>query len=389
MQNINCCGICESTQFLPLWDLPNLPLTERFGTYSPNKVLAHDQKLLICETCGHVQLETQLDSKILYTSKDYSFRTADSASSRSGVAFFMEFLKKVTQKQFRSFVDVGGNDLYVARQLGDIVKERCVIDPICSAEDGKKVDGIQIYGRFIEDVNLGTNLTPPDLVACRHTLEHVSNPRKVLFQLFEQCDADCLYLFEVPCFENLVEGLRFDAIFHQHYHYYDLAAFKRLLWETGGEYLHHAYNHRGSCGGAMLIAFRKAKTKQEKPALDIPKRIKFIKERLKSFTDYMDLQASFLRNLPGEVYGYGASLMLATLAYHLKTDLSRLVCILDDDAAKDGWTYENLPVTVRSPDKIKPAPDSSYLITSLENTRPIFRRIQDFQPRRILTPLIS
>jgi cyclopropane-fatty-acyl-phospholipid synthase len=389
MKNIDYCGICESNHFQILWDLPKLPLTERFGPYSPEKNLAYDQKLLICKNCGHVQLEKQLDPGILYTSKEYSFRTGESASSRTSVAFFLQFLKKVSDKKNHSFVDIGGNDLYLARQLNGMVKQRCVIDPICAEADGSQVDGIQIYGRFIEEVDLATDLKSPDLIACRHTLEHIANPRKVLLQLFEQCDSDCLYLFEVPCFENLVEGLRFDAVFHQHYHYYDLASFKRLLWETGGEYIFHSYNHQGSCGGAMLIAFRKAKTKQAKPILNIPQRVKFMKERLKCFSNYMDLQSSFLHNLPSQIFGYGASLMLATLAYHLKTDLSQLVCILDDDPTKENWTYENLPVTVQNPNKIKPAPNSSYLITSLENTRKIFNRIQDFQPRRILVPLIS
>jgi len=81
--------------------------------------------------------------------------------------------------------------------------------------------------------------------------------------------------------------------------------------------------------------------------------------------------------------------MLATLGYHLHTDFSSIECVLDDDASRDGATYENIPVTVRHTAKVAPAPDSSYLITSLENIRPIYRRILDLAPRRILIPLVS
>lgn len=389
LKKIPCCGICEQKLFHPLWRLPKLPLTERFGSYCPEKKLAFDQTLVICKNCGHVQLENQLNPELLYTSQDYSFRTAESASSRSSVAFFTEFLNKIASHSFLSFLDIGGNDLYLAKQIGDKAKERYVIDPICQELDGKTIEGIQIYGRFIEEIDLSTHLSPPDLVACRHTLEHIANPRKVLFQLFQECHPDCLYVFEVPCFENLVEGLRFDAVFHQHYHYYDLVSFKRLLWETGGEYLSHSYNHRGSCGGALLITFRRAKKQQEKPILDVSQRINSFMDRIRSFEQSMQLQGASLKQLPTQIFGYGASLMLATLAYHLKTDLSQLTCILDDDPLKDGWTYENVPVTVRHPSKVNPPPNSSYLITSLENTRPIFKRIQDFHPRRILMPLIA
>jgi len=81
--------------------------------------------------------------------------------------------------------------------------------------------------------------------------------------------------------------------------------------------------------------------------------------------------------------------MLATLGYHLKTDFSQLTCVLDDDVARDGATYENIPVTVRHTTKVSPAANSSYLITSLENIRPIYRRICDLTPRRILVPPVS
>jgi hypothetical protein len=390
MKSVDCCGICKGTFFHNVWDLPQFPLTERFGKYSPEKELAYDQKLFMCKECGHFQLGYRLRPEILYTSTEYSFRTSTSASARSGVAFFLNFLKGVVQKKtFRSLVDVGGNDLYLAQLLKDVVTERAVIDPICSEVDGQKIDGIQIYGRFIENVDLKKDIPQPDLVACRHTLEHISNPRDVLLQLFEECSPDCLYFFEIPCFENLVEGMRFDAVFHQHYHYYDLPIFKRLLWETGGEYISHAYNYQGSCGGALVIAFRKSTGKQEKPFIDIPSRLKYIKHRLDDFLHLMEVQSRLLNCFPATVFGYGASLMLATLAYHLKTDFSQLTCILDDDPNKEGMTYENLPVVVRHPESIKPPLDACYLITSLENARPIFKRIQDFKPRRVLTPIIS
>ena len=75
--------------------------------------------------------------------------------------------------------------------------------------------------------------------------------------------------------------------------------------------------------------------------------------------------------------------------YHLQIDFSSLECVLDDNVLLDGATYENLPVTVRHTAKVAPAPNSSYLITSLENIRPTYRRILDLSLRRILFPLIN
>lgn len=390
MQEITECGISGAKDFHSLWKLSGLPLTERFGPYDPNHKLAFDQELLISLPTGHVQLRNKLDPKILYNSAEYSFRTGGSDKSRRDVNFFHAYLRQFSAgRSFKSAVDVGGNDLFVIRSLTGMSKHRAVVDPICAFIDGQTIDGIKVFGRFVEEVNFSSDMPPPDLVVCRHTLEHITNPRQVIDQWFQQCAKDCLYLVEIPCFQNLVESLRFDAIFHQHVHYFDLSTFRRLIWECGGEYLGHTFNHQGSCGGALLVAFRCAQSRQARPEMNLAVRIAGFERRIALYKSQMVMMSELLDALPRPIYGYGASLMLATLGYHLQTDFSALECVLDDNVSRDGVTYENLPVTVAHTAKAAPAPNSSYLVTSLENIRPIYRRILDLSPRRILVPLVS
>jgi hypothetical protein len=59
--------------------------------------------------------------------------------------------------------------------------------------------------------------------------------------------------------------------------------------------------------------------------------------------------------------------MLATLGYHVHNDFYALNCILGDDFAKDGVTYENEPVTVLHKAKVASPANSCYVITSIEN----------------------
>lgn len=138
----------------------------------------------------------------------------------------------------------------------------------------------------------------------------------------------------------------------------------------------------------MVIAFKKAKSFQSEP-VDLVQRAEWINGRLSTYQQQMVAASQLLKQMPKKVYGYGASLMLATLGYHLKTNFNELECVLDDDQSKNGMTYENVPVVVKHPDMAAPPQDSCFIITSLENARPIYRRIQDFKPRRILMPLIS
>lgn len=389
MNEINKCGVSDSNKFHTLWNLPNFPLTELIGEYSPD-ISNYNQELVISIPTGHVQLKYQLDTSVLYTENEYAYRTGSARLSHA-VDFFRNFVNEVSKgRTFKSIVDIGGNDLEILRQLKPLGINFTVIDPICSNIDGQIIDGINVIGKFIEKVNLSNDLVIPDLVICRHTLEHISNPKKLFEQWFEQCKDDAIYIVEIPCFENLVESLRFDAIFHQHFQLFDLSSLKNLIFESGGEYISHRHYHQGSCGGSLIIAFKKAKEKQIKPIqIDLEKRIVYFEKRISLFKNQMEVTAQLLKDIPTPIYGYGAGLMLATLAYHLNTDFSNLECVLDDDPSKDGMTYRNLPITVRDTKKILPKPNSSYIITSMENIRPIYKRILELTPRRIISPLIS
>ena len=117
----NAVLVVPKTSFL--WKLPSLPLTERFGTYSPDTQLAFDQELLISVPCGHVQLRNQLNPKFLYNSSGYSYRTGGSGKARRDVKFFLDYLHSLTaDRTFKSAVDVGGNDLFVIRGLNSIFR---------------------------------------------------------------------------------------------------------------------------------------------------------------------------------------------------------------------------------------------------------------------------
>lgn len=390
LTSITECGISDATDFECLWSLPNLPLTERLGPFVDRSSSCVDQELLISVPTGHVQLRNQIDPRILYTATSYAFRTSVSGVESGVVTAFRNYLDRfVRGRHFRSAVDIGGNDSSMARNFTAFADQVAVIDPVADLDSVEIGGNIRVISRFVENVDLAAELDRPDLVVCRHTLEHVASPKRLISQLFSQCDGDCLYVFEVPCLEGLVEASRFDAVIHQHYHYFDIYSFKRLLWECGGECLDFAYNYQGSCGGAMYVAFRRAKVLQAQPIIALASRIKQIKYAISGYTINSTQLGREFERLPRPIFGYGASLMLATFGYHLNVDFGNLECILDDNPSRDGSTYENVPVRVVYSGNFAAPLNSSFIVTSLENARVIYSKIVKMQPRRILLPVVS
>lgn len=385
------CVVCGNSQLEVAIELPNLPLT---GIYSkePMKdpVRGIDQQLLICSECGHGQLAQQVAPSSLY-SDGYSFRTSASATARQGTGFFLSVLDEIASgKHFNCILDLGCNDLYLLKQLQGRASVRVGIDPMWASKEDQRVDkDITVIGAAIEDVDLDSALeAPSDLVVCRHTLEHIHEPRAVLRQLFAATAEDALFLFEVPGFEALVHRLRFDQVFHQHLQYFTLTSFQRLLLEeVGGVYIAHRENYHD--WGALLVIFAKGNDSQGRgnekalPAFDVPA----IRERYTIFRQQLSTTNDVLKSLEGTtVYGYGAAQMLPVLAYHLDNDLSLLTAVLDDDPAKDGLYYWNLPLVIRHTPSVTGLEDASVFITAVDNVKPILSKLLMRRPRHIIYP---
>ena len=388
-REITECGIGAELDLLTVFALPQLPLTEAFGPYEP-QFPAYDQELVISMGTGHVQLRYQVDPAALYSLDSYGFRSGNVSKSSKELVLLQSFISSCLQgRTARHVLEIGGNDLTFAKLMLPSARTYAACDPLLVLDDGLEIDGISIIGTMIEDAIHSDRFQQPDLLIARHTLEHIANPRKTLQELLEVSAEDCLFVFEVPSLKHLVEAQRFDAVFHQHYHYFDMDSIRRLIWEVGGEYVGHQYNFQGSNGGSLMFAFRRGQSSTLPPSVDIAAKVLWLNERISLFTSQMEIAGTLLDQLPGPVFGFGAGHMLATLDYHLGHRLDRLVCVLDDDPNKDGFEYRNVNVAVRATPVFSPPEQSSYVITSMENVRSIYQRIQSLNPRRILVPQIA
>jgi hypothetical protein len=384
------CAVCGSNRLELAIDLPDLPLTDTYCREPPEELVEGiDQRLLVCSECGHAQIAEQVNPAVLYGC-NYSFRTSSSATARHGTSFFLSLLDEVAPgRHFNCTIDVGCNDLYLLKQMRDRSRVRVGIDPVWASKEEQRDDkSISVLGAAVEDVDLGSVLgASPDLVVCRHVLEHIYDPRTVLQQLFAVADKNALILVEVPGFEALMRRLRFDQVFHQHLQYFSLGSLRRLVEESGGVYITHRENYHD--WGALLVAFAKGNADQgivsTKPSP--PFSAASIRRRYVIFQQQLSATNEVLGLLDGTtVYGYGAAQMLPVLAYHLNNDLSALAAVLDDDVAKNGLRYWNLPVAICHTESIRDIEASSILITAVDNVKPIMIKLLARRPRHIIYP---
>ena len=382
----SACAICGG-EAEAILDLPGLPLTDTFTRDAvSDPITGIDQVLLFCAVCGHAQLEFQVSPNILYGG-NYCFRTSASSTARKGTDFFFSVLDRAAPgRNFRCALDLGCNDLFLLERLKGRAGERVGVDPLWQGREAEgRTNGIHVIGQGIEDVDLSILSEKPDLVVCRHTLEHIAKPLEVVSRMLDVAADDAMFIFEVPGLDTLVERNRFDQVFHQHLHYFSQSSFTRMLKKVGAKPVYWDFNYPD--WGAFAVAFHRDGSASEAAGEKPPPRKDDVLQSLEKFSAQINSTRKILENLNELTYGYGAAQMLPVLAYHLETDFGFLEAVLDDDPEKDGLTYWNLPVRVMPSDKAGNLENASVIITAVDSSGPIMKKLLSENPRQIINPL--
>lgn len=384
------CLICERKMEASLFEWPDFPMTEVYTTeLVKEKAGFLSQSFHLCTNCGHGQIANVIDIELQYGSTlSYYYRTSGSATGSESSVFFINFVNSVIGEQhFKNIVEIGCNDLYVLKSFKSRADRLVGIDPILKGKEKEfSEENIIAIGDFFENAHLEENM---DVVMCKDTLEHVSNPKGFVKKIVDEATDETLFFFQFPLLESLLAGCRFDQIFHQHLNYFSLRSTIYMLNELGCELLDYRININH--WGAILIAFKKGKngSKYSKDLCDIS--AVDILDRYAVFRSNMDATHKRLTFLKNEtIYGYGAALMLPVLSYHLGNDLSCLECVIDDDKGKEGLYYINLSVRIKTRESITDISDSIVLITaiaSMNNIRRILPKLFELNPKQVILPL--
>ena len=385
---INNCNFCNSKKLKLIFKMPNFPLTGIYLKTSKNRLKNYDNEFLICSNCNHGQLKKQINPKFLYN-KTYTHRTSESKSASSSNNEFLNNITQITKKKFNNILEIGCNDLHLTKKLVKISRQRVYgIDPIWKNKkfNHKK---IKITGGFVDNKNdfeilkKSINKAKIDLVVSSHTFEHVGNFFESVYKIKNIVDDGCLFIIETPSLDSIIRLNRFDQIFHQHLHYPSENSFLYLIKKMGCEYIGHKYNYR-VWGGNITFWFKKSHK--------VKKKIKFknkinLRNVIKKFSDFKNSipkKINFLKKQNKQISGFGAAQMLPILAYYGKTNFEFMEYLFDDDPRRQ---RKYLPLVAKkiTKTKIKIIKNHFILITGLDSSRSIIKKLIELNPKGIFS----
>jgi len=222
-------------------------------------------RLVSCTACGFL-----FNAAFRAADLDY---TSDYEETQGYSRTFTEWLEEVV----RDLVEGEGiRDKHVVEVgcgRGDFLALVCER----GANQGLGIDPSQTAGRVDQTAGRGLTLRqeffspahvelPADLIACRHTLEHIADPRTFL-ELIQQSARkhDALVFIEVPDVLRALEEGAFWDIYYEHCSYFSCGSLQRLFERVGLD----ATRVELSYADQYIHAFGRARTPQPSPTDDL------------------------------------------------------------------------------------------------------------------------
>lgn len=356
------CRVCQGV-LISVLDLGKQPLANGFRSPSDTTPeCRYPLHLLRCPDCELVQLSTVVDPAVLY-GPAYPFRSGVT----DGWAFHCHELAREIGKGKR-VLDIGCLDGVLLRECRDKGCEVQGIDP--SAPDSELAI---IRERFTRDTEIG-HLGTFDVVVAQNVLGHVDDAEGFLFGIKRALHSDGYAVIEAPWIVDLVDGVRWDTIYHEHLSYWGVRPLMRLCQKVGmqvtatryfpemhGGTLRYTLRHDG--GRAVPNVYQS----WDDEVMDEWSWTRFEKVASGQIAHW-----NTLLQLPRRYGAFGASAKLNTLLNALP-ERPRLEVVLDDTTEKiglltPGWGF---PVAAPTPAAFA---EIDVLLIGSPNWRPLLEK---------------
>ncbi|SFD18945.1 class I SAM-dependent methyltransferase [Tropicimonas isoalkanivorans] len=231
------CPACGGGALKSLLHLPAIPVQSCILLDSVEEGAAfprHEMRLTFCEDCGFI-FNAAFDERLI----DYASTTEESQHFSDT---FNAFAKKLVEEILATWKLQGRKVLEIGCGKGDFLRELCLavpcealgIDPGFIEERLKTVDGgsLRFQREYFETAMVEMC---PDLVICRHTLEHIGEVRGIVDDILPLVAGrpDAGIFFETPDVGRVLREGAFWDIYFEHCSYFTPGSHARLFRAAG------------------------------------------------------------------------------------------------------------------------------------------------------------
>lgn len=386
------CGGCGSDRLEVVVDLGRTPLADRFPTTPDEHEDTWPLQLAVCRSCWLAQLTEVVPDEALWA--DYGFYSGTSPSKVAEHKLLAEeLLGRWPTQARRGVVEVASNDGDLLRHFKAAGCPAVGIDPAKGPAAVARHLGLDIrvqpFGRQTAAA-LRDERGPAGLVIARNVAAHVADPHDFLAGLAELIHPDGIAVVEVQYLADLLGGLQFDHLYHEHRFFYSVGSLTELACQYGLQFVR--VERTAQQGGSIRVTFAHTTTGAGAANMESLPNLRSM-GTYTAFANRVDwwfnrLDDLLTADLRGQrLAGYGATAKSTTLLNFLDLGPDRLEYVEDLTPAKIGKFTPGTKIPVVAPGTHEP-PDA-YLLLAWNYLGDVLRRERAFTDGggRFLVPI--
>ena len=235
---VTLCNICGGSRLIKVLSLGEQPPSDAF--LKADALQKHEARypleLFFCETCSLVQLGYAVDPDILF--RDYVYNSGTNNGLKTHFKSLVEtIIQKYNVTKDHFVVDVGSNDGTLLENYLPYGISVLGIDPSSAAALAQEKNVPTLVDYFTEETAEAVKGKhgAARIITATNVFAHVAALGSFMRGILALLDERGVFISESGYVVDMVEGLQYDSIYHEHLRYYSLASLVSLFARFGME----------------------------------------------------------------------------------------------------------------------------------------------------------
>lgn len=396
----SCCRICGAPSLEPVLDLGAQPLANSLVRREDLAQPEARYPLLLCRCarCGHVQLSVTVSPEIMFRVYPYVSGTSETLPRH-----FVDYARDIAERFLGGegfVVEIGSNDGTLLRAFDRKRIKVLGVEPATNVAKIAEDAGIPTRNAFFGESlarAIRADEGPANAIIGNNVVAHIDDLHDLARAIDVLLAPDGVFVAEFPYLVDMLQGVEYDTIYHEHLNYFSVAAVADLFGRFG---LTLFYVRRTSVHGGSIRIFVGRRRETERPLTEL----RSLEARLAlaegtplaAFARSVERQRDELvamverfRREGRRLAGYGAAAKGNTLLNYCGIGERQLEFIADRSPLKQGLFTPGGHVPVRGPEALLEERPDYALLLAWNLADEIFRQQVDYRQAggRFIVPI--
>lgn len=336
------CRGCLGRNLFSALNLGILPIANELLLYQDSEIERFPLHLSVCSSCGLGQVADVVTPERIF--RDYRYLSSMSSTFLQHATDFVN--DRLSEGMFSPgewVLEIASNDGYLLKNFLESGITARGVEPAENVAEISRSLGIETISEFFSS-QLAKELLAkygyPKLIIANNVMAHVPDLVDFIGGLKILCGPDTRITIENPSLANILIGMQFDTIYHEHYSYLSASAVSKISEMRGLELF--KVEELSIHGGSNRYWLRSYK-EVDSVDLSVKKVIDFeVQSGLFNSEEWasyaskvskiLDELLNWLRagnEMGNKIYGYGAAAKASTLLNSIEIDPNLVIAIAD------------------------------------------------------------